>query len=89
MGQKAFTFLPYGFHGLSSQNRKTNVLLRKVRDLGGKSCIVLDDRGKMDLKDLVTYGREERGSRERGQRGRKQKRERAPRDPVEKGIWER
>lgn len=57
-----FTFLPCGFHRLSSQSQKKErkVLLRKVRDLGGRSCVALDDRAKMNLEDLVTYGREER-----------------------------
>lgn len=30
-------------------------MLRKVKDLGAKE---LDDRGKMDLKDLLMFGRE-------------------------------
>ena len=46
---------------MSSQNRKKKIrpggdgLLRKVKDLGAKE---LDDRGKMDLKDLLMFGRE-------------------------------
>lgn len=68
-----FFFLRCGFHGLSSQNGGGggNISLRKAKDLGGRSYIVPDDKGKMHLKGLVTYGGEERAAREPGHSGRK------------------
>lgn len=83
-----FSTLWFSWAELTKQKKK-KCFTKKGKGFRRKELHCSDDRGKMDLKDLVTYGREERGSREPGQSGRKQERERAPRDPVEKGIWER
>lgn len=74
---------------MSSQNRKKkggkgDGLLRKVKDLGAKE---LDDRGKMDLKDLVMFGREKRGSRQPGYCGRKCKKDENSQGSCRKGNW--
>ena len=64
-------FGPVVFMGWVLKTGGKNILLRQAEDLGGRSCIVLDDKDKMHLKGLVTYGGEERAAREPGRSGRK------------------
>lgn len=55
-------------------------MLRKVKDLGAKE---LDDRGKMDLKDLLMFSRKREDPGNLGTVGGNAKRMRIPRGPVE------
>lgn len=82
-----FYLVGFSWAELSKQKEKKNVLLRKVKDLGGKSCVVLDDKSKMNLKGLGTYGREDRGAREPGTVGGNRTEE--PPRPRGEGSWER
>lgn len=51
-----------GFHGLSSQNRKKKeIFTEKGKGFKRKEVHCLDGRGKINLKDLVTCGRDVRG----------------------------
>lgn len=59
-------------------------MLRNVKDLGAKE---LDDRGKMNLKDMVMFGREKRGSRQPGYCGRKCKKDENSQASCREGNW--
>lgn len=61
-------------------------LLRKVKDLGAKE---LDDRGKIDLKDLLMFGREKRDPGNSVLWEEMCKKDENSQGPVEKGIGER